>query len=147
MSLLEPLEVTVKTLRGDDRVYIISKFPAVAGREIVAGYPLTAVPKVGDYAANETIMLKLMTYVAVPRDNGEPLRLVTRALIDNHIPDYETLVRIEIEMMRYNTSFFGKGEVSNFFANIAQKLIQSASPMLTPLLAQLSAVVKQRLRN
>jgi hypothetical protein len=146
MALLEPKEVIVKTLNGDDKTYILSKFPAIAGREIIAGYPLTGIPKIGEYKANEEIMLKLMCYVAVSIPSG-PLPLSTRALVDNHVPDYETLVKLEMEMMKYNTSFFGKGEVSNFLATIAKKVLVSISPTLIPLSAQLLEAVKRRSKN
>lgn len=148
MPLLEPKEFEVVTLKGDTRTYILSKFPAIAGREIVAGYPLTAVPKLSDYKANEEIMRKLMTYVAVEINvkDGVALtqQLTTEALINNHVPDYETLVKIEFEMMRYNTSFFGKGEISTFFGGIAKKALASISPTLTHFLAQLLVQAKQR---
>ena len=147
MALLDPQEIIVKTLRGDERKYVISRFPAIPGREIVAGYPLTSVPKVGDYAANEAIMLKLMCFVGVPMPNGDVLELKTRALVDNHVPDYETLVRIEIEMMKYNTSFFGNGEISTFFANTVRTMLVKISPMLTHLSGQLSEAIKQRSAN
>lgn len=146
MPLLEPKEFEVITLKGDTRTYILSKFPAIAGREIVAGYPLTAVPKLAEYKANEEIMRKLMAYVAID-NNGNMLALTTEALINNHVPDYETLVKIEFEMMRYNTSFFGKGEISTFFAGIAKKIVASISPTLTHFAVQLLDQAKQRSKN
>lgn len=145
MPMLEPKEIEVKTLRGDMKTYVLSKFPAISGREIVSGYPLTGVPKIGDYKSNEEIMLKLMAYVSAKPDAEKPaIPLITRALVDNHVPDFETLVKLEIEMMRYNTSFFGKGEVSTFFATTIKKVLVSISPTLIPLLQQLSAAVKRR---
>lgn len=143
MPLLEPKEITIKTQKGEDKTFIISKFPAVAGREIVAKYPLSAMPKLGEYQVNEETMLKLMAYVAVPRDSGEPLQLTTRALVDNHVPDWETLAKIEVEMMGYNCSFFGDGRASNLFEGIAQKLPALITKILTDSLQQLSAKNKQ----
>ncbi|KAF9396647.1 hypothetical protein CPC16_010966 [Podila verticillata] len=70
-TLLEPKEITIKTMAGEDRTYILSKFPAIAGREIVSQYPISAVPKLGDYKINEALMLKIMGFVAVPADNGK----------------------------------------------------------------------------
>jgi len=106
MALLEPKDVEITTLKGEQRTYVISKFPAIAGREIVAKYPLTAIPKLADYSGNEAVMFQLMAYVAVKLPSGVDQPLSTKALIDNHVPDWETLVKIEIEMMKYNTSFF-----------------------------------------
>lgn len=139
MSLLEPKEIVIKTQAGNDKTFIVSKFPAVAGREIVAKYPLSAMPKLGEYQVNEETMLKLMSYVGVPRDGGEPLQLTTRALVDNHVPDWETLAKIELEMMGYNCSFFGNGRASNLFEGIAQKLPTLITKILTDSLQQLSA--------
>lgn len=147
MPLLHPRPVTIKTLDGSEKTYILSKFPAIAGREIVAKYPLTALPKVAEYSQNEEIMLKLMCYVAVEVADGTTIPLTTRALVDNHFPDWETLAKVEIEMMRYNTSFFGKGEISSFLKVISQNLLKQISPTLTPLLQQLSEAIKRRSNN
>lgn len=147
MQLLEPKEVQIKTQSGEERTYILSKFTAVAGREIVAKYPLSAMPKLGDYAVNEETMLKLMAFVAVPRDGGEPLRLSTKALVDNHIPDWEALARIEVGMMEYNCSFFGSGRASTFFEVIAQKAQALISKTLMDSLGQLSRQTARASKN
>jgi hypothetical protein len=135
--MLQPKEIRVETSSGE-RVFILSKFPALAGREIVAKYPLSLMPKLGDYAVNEETMLKLMAFVAVPVEGREPLRLTTRALVDNHLPDWETLVRVEVSMMEYNVSFFGNGKASSFLELITQKLQSLLSQTLTDLSAQSS---------
>ena len=136
--LLHPKEVTITTQAGEEKVYVISKFPAIQGREIVAKYPLSAVPKLGDYAVNEETMVKLMSFVGVPRETGEPLQLKTKALIDNHVPDWETLARIEWAMLEYNCSFFGNGRASGFLESIARKAQQLISKTLTDWSAQSS---------
>lgn len=136
--MIQPKEVTIKAQDGRELVFVLSKFPAVQGREIIAKYPLSAMPKLGDYEVNEETMLKLMAFVAVPRENGEPLRLATRALVDNHVPDWETLARLEMAMMEYNCSFFGDGRGSTFFEAFAQKAQAWVSQMLTASLAQSS---------
>lgn len=146
-ELLEPKEVTVTTLRKEERIYIISKFPCVAGREIIAKYPLSAMPKLGDYAVNEETMFKLMAFVGVPTDSGKVLQLKTKAMIDNHVPDWETLAKLEFEMMKYNTSFFGQGEVSSFLKGTLQKFLLSISPTWKTSLVQLLEAVRQRTKN
>ncbi|VDY34656.1 Uncharacterised protein [Morganella morganii] len=90
------------------KTFIISRLPAITGREILAKYPLSNAPKIGDYEVSKDAMLKMMAYVCVPV-SGEELPLKTQALIDNHVPDGESLIRLELEMLKYNTSFFGKG--------------------------------------
>ena len=144
--MLEPKEITIKTQAGVDKVYTISKFPAIAGREIIAKYPISGMPKLGDYQVNEETMLKLMCYVSIKTDGGQ-IALTTKALIDNHIPEWETLARIEIEMMGYNCSFFQQGKISNFLDTIATKAQQLTLSTLTDLLQQLSQQTKQPSKN
>ena len=131
--MIEPKEITIETQRGESRVYVLSKFPAIQGREIIAKYPLSAVPKLGDYQVNEETMLKLMSFVAVPRDNGEPLRLTTRALVDNHVPDSVFGLRVEWAMVAYNFDFFGKGGFSGFLLDWLKEHL----PLITRTLTQL----------
>ncbi len=83
-----------------------------------------------------------MTFVAV-KAGDEELRLTTRALVDNHVPDWEALAKIEVAMMEYNCSFFGSGRASGFFERIAQSLPALATKILTDSLQQLSAKTKQ----
>ena len=143
MPLLQPKEVEIDLPDGGTKTYILSKFPAIQGREIIAKYPLSAVPKLGDYAVNEETMLKLMAFVAVPGASGDPLQLTTRALVDNHVPDWETLARLEMAMLEYNVSFFGNGKGSTFFDAIAAKAQALLTKTLTDFSVQLSQKAKQ----
>lgn len=120
-DLLAPIEVDIELPDGSVKKFILSKFPAVAGREIITQYPTSAAPKIGSYKLNEELMFKLMSYVAVPLADGLPLRLNSRALVDNHVPDFETLMRIEWEMMKYNCSFFNNGKMSGFLELLTDK--------------------------
>lgn len=134
--MIEPKEIEI-----DGRVYTISKFPAVAGREIVSRYTASGLPKIGDYKTNEETMLKLMGYVFVMA--GEKLLpLSTRALIDNHVASWETLAKIEIEVMEYNVSFFSVGKISNLLSDFAQKLPTLVSKILMDLSVQSSQTEK-----
>ena len=110
-----------KEMVFNGKTYILAKFPAVAGRRIVTQYPMSALPKVGDYQTNEDIMLKIMCYVGVKiNDTNTIMWLKTQDLVDNHISDWETLMRIEWAAMEYNCSFFQNlngsicGNVSSF---------------------------------
>jgi len=140
-ELIEPKEIEV-----NGRKFIISKFPAITGREIIAKYPLSSMPKLGDYKVNEETMLKLMSFVAVDVA-GTQLRLTTPALIDNHTGDWETLAKVEIAMMEYNCSFFQNGRISGFFQSFAQKVPALISKILTDCLGQLSRTEKQPSTN
>lgn len=142
--LLEPKELTLTDRTGRERTFIISKFPAIAGREIVTKYPTANIPKIGEYTQSEEVMLKLMAFVAVPRDQGEPLQLSTRALVDNHVPDWETLAKIEWAMLEYNCSFFGNGTNSAFFESLSQKAVTWISQTLMPSLERSFQAAKPR---
>lgn len=132
--MIEPKEIPIKTQKGEEKRYIISKFPAVAGREIVSKYPLSNIPKIGEYQQSEEVMLKLMAYTAVVLPDGAPLQLTTRALVDNHVPDWETLAKLEWAELEYNVSFFGAGLNSGFLESISQKGVQWVTKTLMPLL-------------
>lgn len=142
--MIEPKEITVQTMAGESRTYVLSKFPAIAGREIVAKYPLSSMPKLGDYGVGEETMLKLMRYVGVPMDSGTPLMLTTAALVNNHVPDWETLAKLEVSMLEYNTSFFSLGGVSKALGGLEAKIPQLITKILMDLSAQSSAAARPR---
>lgn len=141
--MLQPKEVQIKLQDGTEKQFVFHKFPAIAGREIIAKYPLTSMPKVGDYSTNEETMLKLMAFVGVPQSNGTVLMLTTKALVENHVPDWEALARIEMGMIEYNCSFFSNGVASTLLDSLRQKAESMLPQMLTNLFRQLSSLDKQ----
>ena len=136
--MLEP-----KTLDDGPRshgggVFVLSKFPATVGREVIMQYPTSALPKVGDYNTNEALMLKIMSYVGVTvAGREEPLMLASQSLVDNHIKSAEDLLRLEWAMMNYNFAFFGNGKLSGILDRVmsqAVSLIQKTLMDLSPAL-------------
>lgn len=134
MELIKPKEIAVKDSDGDEKTFIISKIPAVDAREVLSKYPTANIPKVGEYRTSEDAMLLMLKYVAVPIDGREPIKLTSKALINNHVVDGEQLMRLELEMLQYNTSFFGKGGNSDFLGGLIRKylplIIQTATASL-----------------
>lgn len=142
--LLQPNTVEIECQDGTTKAFTLSKFPAIAGREIITQYPLTAMPKIGDYKTNEELMLKVLSYVEVPAEGERPaIRLNTRALVDNHVPDYEALMRLEFAMIEYNCSFFQNGKAATLLQRFVASSQQFLTKTLTDLLPQLSAQAKQ----
>lgn len=142
-DLIDPKELELKDQNGTVRKFLISKFPAVAGREIVAKYPVTNMPKIGEYQLSEEIMLKAMQYVArVPDGGSAPIVLSTRALVDNHAGDWETLAKLEWALLEYNVSFFGQGLNSASFESLARKAVEWISKTLMASSAQSSPTGK-----
>ena len=129
--LIKPTPFVIADGNGEEKTYILSNFDAIAGREIIALYPTSGLPKIGDYALSEKTMIKLMGYVAVPMPNGDPLRLSTEALIKNHVADWETLAKIEMAMMEKNCSFFRDGRSWDFLENLTKIFLARISEMLT----------------
>ena len=138
MKLIEPKEIQI-----DGKTYVLSKFPAVAGREIITQYPTTGAPVIGKYKENEALMFKLMAYVAVKLEGRpEPMLLNSQIIIDNHVGSWETLIKLEKEMMVYNCSFFQDGRASTFFGGIARIFLQWIIKTLIPALQQSSTTEK-----
>ncbi|WMD23300.1 hypothetical protein RAS12_13295 [Achromobacter seleniivolatilans] len=136
-DLIKPRVIMVKNRDGVEKAFTISRLPATVAREVIAKYPLSNIPKLGDYGTSEEVMKKLMCFVAVDLD-GREQRLTTQALIDNHVDDGIQLMKLEVEMIDENTGFFGLGGQRGFLDCLLEKLLLSITPMLTPLLDQLS---------
>ncbi len=145
-ELIKAKNYTFKDGEGVESTFVLSNFPAVEGREIVAKYLGSNLPKIGDYAISEETMFKLMNYVAIEKE-GHLIRLSTKALVNNHCPDWELLQKIEMAMMEKNCSFFRDGRSLDFFENLVQMFLRKASEMLTPSLAQSSPTEKQPSTN
>lgn len=110
-DLINPKELIIK-FEGEEYKFNISKLPATVAREIISKYPVSNMPKLGDYNVSEETMLKLISYTErVYDDRVQPL--TSKALIDNHIPSWEILVKLEAYMLDYNCSFFDIGKVLN----------------------------------
>ena len=121
---------------GESHKFIISRLPATVGRKIISQYPGTALisqTKIGDYSNNEALMVELLSYTAVKKGDNI-IELKTKALIDNHCPDWETVMKLEGEMLKYNCSFFQNGKSLNFLemmiAVIAKEVIKTLTPLL-----------------
>lgn len=123
--MLQPKHIEI-----DGYKFVISKFDAWSGREIVTQYPLTGLPKLGDYKSNAEIALKLMCFVCADTSGGQ-VALTNVDLIKNHVPNWEVQLKLEWAMMEYNCTFFQGGRISTFFGDLGQKLPAFAFKMWT----------------
>lgn len=143
--LIDPKEITID-YEGEELKFNIGKFPATAGREIITKYPVANMPKIGDYTASEETMLKLMSYVErVYDDRVQPL--TSKILIDNHIPNWEVLAKLEVEAINYNCTFFRNGKALDFLKKSMSLAEPKIIEMLTALSGQLSQAKKQPSKN
>ena len=141
-NLLDVKEVIVTDMAGKPYIYLISKIPATYAREIVAKWTLNSLPRIGEYDVNHEMMMKLMSYVAIPSADKTkaPLRLTTRELVDNHVPDLLTLEKLEKEMGEYNWGFFPTEALSN----LKERFLRIFSIFLTQIL---TASLQQSSKN
>lgn len=125
----------------EGKKFIISKFPATDGREILVTYFPSGIPKIGDYKTNEECMYKMMKFVKVV--SGENLiELATKQILNNYVEDAGMLLYLEWAILEYNFAFFLKGRISTFLEDIAQKVPELTLRMLTGLSDLLSKVEK-----
>lgn len=141
-KLLEPKEVEI-----DGKKFVLSKFPAFDGREIILHYAKAHILNMNDVQKQEDIVIKLMNFVAIKLEDGRQVRLSTKALINNHLPGWETLAKIEAEMMTYNCSFFQNGEGWNFLKRLETFAQNKITEMLMALSQKLSIATKQHSGN
>lgn len=125
------------TLKG--KTYTLGRFTAIVGREILTQYPTSALPKIGEYKTNEALMRKVLAHVFVQIEGREPMALTTDELINNHVPDTETLMRLEWAMMTHNFESLKNGAASGFLEALARRVQDSIGSTLTQLLARSSA--------
>lgn len=129
--MIDPKEITI-IYEDEEFKYIISKFPATVGREIITKYPVANLPKIGEYTVSEEIMLKLMCYVERAYED-RTLALTNKALVDNHVPNWEILVKLELAMIEYNCSFFRNGKGLDFLKRLQSLAVPKIIEMLTAL--------------
>lgn len=140
---IKPIEVTVKSIDGEDKVFRISRVPASHGREIFTQYIPTAAPKIGDYKSNEKLMKMLMSFVDAKAPDGSWIRLNNDVVLNAHVTDWEMLVKVELEMVKYNTNFFSPEKLSGALARFNQTLPERVMSILNRLSGRLSAKNKQ----
>ena len=124
--LLEPKEIQV-----DGKTFIISKLPATVAVEVMMRSAGNAIPKAGEFAVIESMMLKTMSYVAIKRPNIPDLMLNSRELIDNHCPEWTTYMKVLEEMRGYNNLFLVSENLLTFLERVMAMLPAKIQSMLT----------------
>lgn len=99
MKLIKPKEIKV-----NNKKYIISKFNAFGGREILRKYSVNK-------EADKTLLYELMKFVAVKLDNGVEIVLENEDLANNHVENWVTLTILEKELMDYNQDPLDEGRL------------------------------------
>lgn len=114
---LQPKEIQV-----NGKTFVIHKLPATVAIEVMARGVAGAIPKTGDFAVVEEMMIKTMGYVAIRKPGVPDLFITSKELIDNQCVDYKTYLSVLEAIREYNDLFFIAGSLSNFYENTIMTL-------------------------
>ena len=138
MALLEPKEITITDINGTERRYLVGKVPYMAGGRRLAVEAIAKLKKL-EYIDDPELAKIIFSNVASFGNDGSEIILKSDALINNHVPDIPTGLRIELELVEHNTGFSLAGKLREFrpqwertiqaLGTITQTLSQLASSM------------------
>lgn len=140
--MIKPKEISIMDIDGDEKTYIITRFPATVGMEILYKLPSSGIPKIGDFGELKEVRNEIFRYIYVKTDNGD-IALSTKALIDNHITDGETAYKIMGAILSYNYQSLGKLMSGGLISSMSEKILNIARRLLTELSPQSSAKNKR----
>jgi len=147
MGMIRQKEFKLETEDGV-KTYVLHKIPYLAGgREVCTQFIPTGLPKVGDYKRNEELAQIIFSYVDVITEAGTPIRLTTKDLVGNHVPDFQTGVKIEKEMLEFNFGFFDTGKIYASLKSLAQQHQAKILPILMEYLEPLLVKAKPPSKN
>jgi hypothetical protein len=125
------MQIAPKEIQIDGKTFVIHKLPATVAVEVMMRSAGNAIPKAGDFAVVEEMMLKTMAYASIRRKDLPDLQLNSRELIDNHCVDYKTYLKV-LEEVRQHSQLFGiAGNLLTFFESVIQMLPAKIAKMLT----------------
>lgn len=127
---IKPKEVTIKDIDGNEVQYIISRLPAIVGREVLAKYSGSMIPATGKYDVSEEAMLKLVSYSAKVLEDGTEVALRSKGLVDNHVDSCETLIKLELQILMYNSSVFQNSSQLNL-GQLVTGMVSKFLPLIT----------------
>lgn len=138
-TLLEPKEIEI-----NGHKFIISKMPCTVAQEVIFNLPNGLIPIISDFKKAEEQAFKMLSYCErVYTDGRGSIPLISKAIIDNHVNDFDTLRKLEWECLQYNFSFFMDGRALNFLNEGISLAKSSLSEILTDLLGKLSQQERQ----
>lgn len=142
ISEVPPIEAQKhKLIETMGKVFRVLKMGVYDTRKVVMTYPLSLIPKLGDYAINESLSDLLMKYVEVevslPDGRKHWLKLENRQLVEQHV-DPMQILPLEIAVLDHTTGFFSSGKFQDLVADQLIFLGRNVIEMLTQSLEQSS---------
>lgn len=144
--MIKPKDIEITDIDGVVRKFVIARFPATAGMEILYRLPTSGIPKIGDFEALKGVRNDVFKHVYIKTDGGD-IALSTTALIDNHCGDGETAIKLMGEILVYNYSFLERLVRQNLLDSILAKVRDTALSFLTEFSQQLSQKSKPASKN
>lgn len=139
-SLLEPKQIEINGCK-----FIISKMPCTTAQEVLINLPQGFIPILSDFSRYKQYIYKMLSYCErVYTDGRGNIALVSEALIDNHVPNFDTLYKLEFECLNYNYDFFKDGRAWTFLNQGVSLVKSNLSEILTDLLGRLFQQAEQR---
>lgn len=138
IALLSPKEVTINGYR-----FLISRMPCMTAQEVIVRIPAGILPLINQYTISEEMVVKMLSCCQRLYDDKPNVPLISKEIINNHVPDFDTLLQLENECLKYNYDFFNQGKVLTFLAKGLSHVESRLSEILTDLLDKLLQAEKQ----
>lgn len=138
MSVSSSLLLKPKQIEINGNKFIISKMPCTVAQEVIMKLPTGFIPMLSNFEVSQDMAFKMLSYCERVYDGGQAnVPLISKEIIDNHVPDFNTLIQLEAECINYNYDFFANGKAW-IFLNKGVCLAESkVSGILTDLLDRL----------
>ena len=132
IALLAPKEVSINGCR-----FLISRMPCMTAQEVIVRIPAGILPLINQYTISEEMVVKMLSCCQRMYDDKPNVPLISKEIINNHVPDFDTLLQLENECLKYNYDFFNQGKVLTFLAKGLSHVESRLSVILTDLLDRL----------
>ena len=142
VGLLKPKSIEVKGCK-----FIISQMPCTVAQEVAFKLPPGLIPIMGNFTQAEDMYIKMLSYCERVYDDGRSVKLISKDVIDNNLPDFETLLLLEKEVIESNYGFFDTGKLLTLLNGLLSHVESRVSGILTDLLDKLLSADGQHSTN
>jgi len=141
--MIKPQEIKVVDMDGEEKTFVITRFPATVGMEILYKLPTSGMPKIGDFEVLKGVRDDVFKYVYVKVGDTE-IPLNTSALINQHLTDGETAYKVMGAMLSYNFESIKKLTSSVSLDSISEKILSTVRNLFQEFYKQSSQKTKRR---
>ena len=138
--LIDPRDIEIEDKDGVIRFYKVGKVPYAAGGRRLAVEAISKLRKL-DYIDDPDLARLMFRHVAVLTDDGQEIILSTDELVNNHVPDIPTGLKIEMALVEHNTGFSPAGSLRTLQQGW-QRIIEQLNT-ITSTLSQVASSVQE----